>query len=830
MAFSDEVVKDGRGVAVMMDISFDGFATISYRWATHALVDGSGNQYSQSLDKVGNLSRDFGNDNVVSVSNMEMVVFNQDGRADWMLAGATAIQTLQALVNLYLVIYDPVAGPSFSLSTTQKKQIGQYQIADNPIRTNDEIRFTLTDAVLGLMELACQGPTMADFFNTIPIATNPLKNIKGLTFGINNFLAWPTDLEMQGNGTWNQPIPIAFGRNPVECILPTQYCTFGNGGSWDATPANNVNVLPVFFCATRSNAALGPQGQEVEFLYVEIGSGIPNVPPGWYVVPLNYQDISGIQRQIFTVYSEGSVAGHNITIDGKTWTVKWLGLNLGSLAAYLSGVGFADLVEGTNGATWFQSLINGGGAATTTPPYTTQAYKNGFVKSCRVDGWPLSGITNATAVGQHPVDIVTDLATSYSKAGAANIDTVSASRLKAYQPGWVATVQLQSASSTQAKKLRQLLGDLAGTFGFDIYSSWGGLLSFSTFWRDNTAIIGTPVVIPETRLQSPQDSFASREQRWAPFNRIQTTGSRDGFINQQGNALLPGGGMGILTPPPPGPFDDPGGSITAWRRINQRTINVACLPDPLQRINPWTGGASGLPYVKPEMRPIFEWGMDVSGLLNEMGDIVSVTWTRGGGLPIYQGVWFQLESIHLNLDAILSTGLNKNHIQFRAVYRGDLTAVGGPYILDDDSQATGHPLLRVAPTGGRTVTVTDASSTVVGSAGSFITDGVQVGDHLVLQDPTEATAGYQRNRFLKIASVVDATHLTISDTDLIFTAPGGVAVSNWVIMRSHLTYPTNATDPTHYPNGSNQYGCITNSTGVFSGLGTRGFTQGQQLN
>ncbi len=210
-------------------------------------------------------------------------------------------------------------------------------------------------------------------------------------------------------------------------------------------------------------------------------------------------------------------------------------------------------------------------------------------------------------------------------------------------------------------------------------------------------------------------------------------------------------------------------------------------------------------------RPLLSCTTTIEALQLDLGDYVQVTWTRNLGDP-HAPAYFQVQGMTLHPST--------NTVDLELLWCGDLRSLR-PYILDDETITR-----RVASGGGRTATVVDSDATVLFSSGSLISDGVAAGDHLILRDATEAATGFQRNRALKIASITDATHLEITESDLDFDAGAGIAVATWEIRRSHLTYATLGTDPTNYPAGADVYGRVADlaSGGVYSGAGTGGFT------
>src|SRR5689334_9742515 len=103
MAFADEVVKAGRGVAYYLDLSLDGFATVAFRYATHAgRFDGS-HDYEARIRSMGSLARSLGH-GVTAAGSVDVLLDNTDEQADWVMDAVNAY-ALRASVRLYVAIY-----------------------------------------------------------------------------------------------------------------------------------------------------------------------------------------------------------------------------------------------------------------------------------------------------------------------------------------------------------------------------------------------------------------------------------------------------------------------------------------------------------------------------------------------------------------------------------------------------------------------------------------------------------------------------------------------------------------------------------------------------
>lgn len=168
MSFETLIAKDGVGIAYRLDVSFDEFATIAYRWGSIAgKLDGS-HQYTQRLISIGEINRGFGNDHVAASTQIEFVLENQDGGVDFLCGrmGATKVMTMQA--KLYVVAFDQAAvalGRSVSssvIASGDSKCLGRYRVSQMPKRTQNTVSFTLVDDIMGSTLSAISLPTLKD--------------------------------------------------------------------------------------------------------------------------------------------------------------------------------------------------------------------------------------------------------------------------------------------------------------------------------------------------------------------------------------------------------------------------------------------------------------------------------------------------------------------------------------------------------------------------------------------------------------------------------------------------------------------------------------------
>src|SRR3990167_6489936 len=159
MAFADEVVKDGRGVAVRLDISTENWTSISYRYSTVAGALNGTNDYDPRIIRPGVLRRALGQGGLAAASALEVVLDNTDELADWLLDRTTA-DCIKARYRLYLVLYDPGESPVTTLTTLM---LGEFVSLDFPSRDEATVRLTLADDVFGFLGEAIVTPSLRDW-------------------------------------------------------------------------------------------------------------------------------------------------------------------------------------------------------------------------------------------------------------------------------------------------------------------------------------------------------------------------------------------------------------------------------------------------------------------------------------------------------------------------------------------------------------------------------------------------------------------------------------------------------------------------------------------
>jgi hypothetical protein len=565
------------------------------------------------------------------------------------------------------------------------------------------------------------------------------------------------------------PHQLAFGDDWVP--LDLTYPSIGG------TVGTSYAIFPV--CVTTSTAAV--TANDITKVFAAVNFDVASSQPSWSLprvtgeIPSTW--ISRATGASATVWE--AVKSADISKGGKTWKVLYLKLYTEPFISYILDK------KNISGTASSGNVID-------------------VIQALWVKGFPLSSRTNTTTAKLHPADLIRDLVTYYSLGSSSFADTTSLDRIKsAYTAGGGAAGVIRPDMGGSTPPLRHVIEEIASSFDLDPYVTWTGTVGLTGRLLDYTQATGQASLrtIDETRIEGLEEALPAPEQRGSPFNRITVYGAReDGVLRFIG-----------LTPPVS--YDDPSDTVTSWSRVLTREVNVLWRTEADAVENPWSNR-----NVDNTFRPGVRFTTDLSAINLELGDYFKLNWTRNLGDP-YTDAIFQVMGLGLNPETMT--------VEVEAMWTDEL-ASEQPYLLDDETI-----LRRVAASGGRTCTVTNADSNVSFSSGSLITDGVQVGDHLIIRDATESATAFLRNKVLEIISIVDATNLRVDDPvgALAFGSPGGTAVADWEIRRSHITYPTLASDAANYPDGGNMYGRVSSadSAGVFSAAGTGGFTAGHKL-
>ena len=757
------------GFAVLVDVSTDRFATflsvsgVEQRWSTAAgrFNNPSNNFYGGGIASVGRLQRSLGTDGMPAAGTVSLVLDNTDGAFDWLTARSTVESTVfLCRFRVYVAVFDP-ANPS----DNQVQLAGTYVPLDNPQRDEARVFLELADDVLADAADLSLTPSLASWLNHASTTSGNTP--------------WAASTGTLGPGvqfvtSQTKPLPLAFGTGWVPLLRMV---------------SGDLRYHPHVLCCT-TDTALVPGVPDSFITGVRAGNG-QNIPSN--------ESLYFLDRSPFS-----------ITRDGRTWRI-WL-VQFDTVALY--------------GSSWVMNTVMGGefgGPGTSAATIDRKAFTDAFFSKLgqlTCQAFPLSAHTYPTIAAGTPTfnppptllsDVVRDLLQQYCR-GSVVVDTPSFDDVAAHNPAAKAAVyisdignvggfkQQQPSVIAEAGQMRGILQGLCQAGVFDLttlqagqvrvlantatYEAYVGAAALSAMQLDETRIVADSL-----RVRTP-----SQGQRWAPYNRV--------FLDV-------GEASGYLPPGRHGPFDhgdSTTGNLAAWGRPFTKVINATYADIGEGYGNVFESlGKDGFELITTQfpveslVRPVisFRYGLEVMEL--DLGDYFILSLTRGGQttlLDTYEDVMWKVEALNL----IPDTG----QVEVTAVWAGDVLA-DIPFLLDDETAITrtSSATLGSGDTAGGDVTFTLA-------AGSFVAQGVQAGDILVLQDSTEGTADFDRNRGVRI-TVVTALELTLAEA-----INSAATVATWKILRGATTYPV-AGDP-GYPDGGRMFGKAADQTtdGVFS--------------
>ena len=791
MAFADLVDSDGKMLWWGLEVctAGDDFATVQYRWAT-AAGDVGGVHFQERLATIGNIHRSLGADHLPVASTVEIIIDNTDFAADFLVNRATVeSQGFKTRFRLHVGIDDGT--PNTYQATIVTQQVGVFVCLDFPARNGSSVKLSLTDDSLGKLSDLLASPTLADWRQD---AGNTADNALFDLAPWGNELAALTDFET--------PIPLQFGVPPYIGVPVSFWNTQPTLADFDLAnwPAGERRYLfPIVVCATRDTATIDAAdvtGLRAKFQGT-FGVPLPGaLPTSAGAVPFS-QNLAGttvVIPQTFAGITYGSTLytriwkaykTQTITKDGFAWKLLWIAFD-----AFV----FEQWFVQTHGVYPPQRYND----------FSIDSRANTFAafESFEINGHPGSGVLGQAAdTYTNPANIMFDLVESYSAMGAGAIDATRFTRARnAIRMDAKGNISFEGIEGGQSKsvvgereivsygsgQLRKAIAELAKSCDVDVFMTMAGKVGIAVMAADFETQTLTYPTIDEARIGGVVDTVPSQGERWSPYNRV--------FLKCADGRTR-------------GPYDD-AAAIATWGKTIQKVLECKWWWSNIVRSFAGGSSAKDLPAVKnfrfieAKVRPIISFTTDVGILVLELADYFLLSWTRGGESTAYASTLWRLESVAISP--------NSGSVDVTAVWMGDLQT-DHPFILDNEAL-----LLRSSPTFGQTLTATTGSTTLVRSAGSFITDTVAAGDIVRMRDTAEAATAFARNRDIKVVSVTDATHIVVADS--VFGAAGAhvIADTDWTIVKSFLTYPNLASDPTNYPSGSLMYGKISNSVGQFS--------------
>lgn len=747
--YADLSARPGVGAIYYFRVSVDGGTTFTLMYSTQFWGSFSGGSIAYSDPRIVNLSpltRGLGANRGFTASSIQVELQNADGGVDW-LSDRTTYETeaIESVWELYCLLYDPAQG----LNDYDVKQLGTFTLVDPPVRRDASIQISLVDSVLSGLIQQAPTPTIRDWC-AITDADRPFTQLEyeltGPTYGTTN-VAWGTGMQHTGVFPIDTPLPLIFGYGAMEATYAYLNC--------------------YVICAVPGSASGLPT--TVDAILASNNQSIPET-----LLNANYSPLIGPPKTMtmWTVHRTP-----DIVKDGKTWHLIWLNLDMTGIDYDLSpvtGQGNTFLIR-----QWL--IANGYSLPTTTPVGATQSYAyqsandlegdlglHQLIQPVRVlmrllshnaNDLPTRGILAATVIEDL---LTTCLKTSITTTGASETNTL---RPSSYVAGYIDQGFAASTGVNGSAFMELTNGAMSAaikklcSFGqFDVFFTWSGTAKISALGATLATQTSTLATLPETLVTTVTERIPATGERNAPTNRT--------FLNINGKRY--------------GPIDN-AAAITAWGRPVAREIDGTWLPllprvdpDGLYNPNALTPNLSNFTINDTTtIRPTLTVVTSIFGTTFELCDYIYFTWRRGAIGGPYVGTVWRIENIVV--DPMSST------VELTLVWCDDLRAPDNlPYILDDETLYT-----RVSSGGGRTATLTDGSTTVAFSSGNLVSDGVTVGDSLIVQDSTEVAALFKRNRVLRVVSITDATHLVVDLSD--FGSGGPFVLTVWEIRKSAIT-------------------------------------------
>jgi hypothetical protein len=470
MSFATEVVKDGRGVVLKVDISLDEFSSISYRYSTRAGVDATNEYQARIVTPVGSLTRGLGDDNFLQASSFTLVLANDDEGVDWMVDRATSTNMLKARARLYLGLYDPASPTAASI---QWKQLGEFVFVEFPERDDKTVRITMADDSFGFLAHPVSTPTIREWYDSDanPV-TNPLRQYTVAQL-----------LEPDAH------LPLVFGCQQVRCGKVYEF----------------PNIVPVL--VTTSTAAVA--ATDVLSVTLHIKGAPPLLVPAFY----GSGDFGGLQ--VYTV-----AKSQTISKDGRSWKVLYITFDVYVLTEFITvSLGWNSVGQNPKEADGeltysevysvvdFISVIGYPNSSRTTSDEHQHAVD---ILQDLVEHYSYGSSANVNA-------------TSFARAKALTGDTAR---------GLVGIIG-GGVGNDDAPSLREHISNLCGSADIDCFIGWDGTVGVAGNTPDFTALTTVLTDLPEHRIRDVSDRIPSREERGAPFNRVVCVGGRPDILGNK---------------------------------------------------------------------------------------------------------------------------------------------------------------------------------------------------------------------------------------------------------------------------------------------------------
>jgi len=463
--FAQLAALPGVGVAYLLEVSDDGFATIDYRYSTADSYFGHSAAYDSRVVSVGQLSREFSAAGALASTTVDVVLDNTDAGADqWVDGEWSTVDSYEW--RLKIALYDP-SNPGDAATKT----LGVFGLFEPPVRTIESITIQLCDTVAAQAEEMLRPPSLEDWYG-VTDAARP-------TY---------TSGDLDGAFEATEPLPVRFGLQ--------------------RHPLLRFYGLNVFLCATR-DVVTAPSPT---LLGVHLSNGA---------------DITTLLFGESTRTGGGYSATRSsvITVDGYGWRVFWMSLSVQQtdlLATALAQRPWLTTGLPPNIAARLKSRSLDALAAFDQLGLTFRC--SGLSETQSSSDFPKKHSSSATAYS-----ILTDYtALGSARVNKASFQTIAAS-IDADVNGTLEASTAESdldgsrVAAVTGSTLAPSVGALGLVGGFEIRAGTDGLLHAKALAADYFELTTTPITIDETQVTDISDRLAGRGERWEPFGSVYVT-------------------------------------------------------------------------------------------------------------------------------------------------------------------------------------------------------------------------------------------------------------------------------------------------------------------
>lgn len=751
--FAQLAALPGVGVAYLVDVSADGFATTLKRWSTVDGFFGGADAYDARIISVGNLSKAFGAERAFTTSTIQLTVDNVDAGADDLMAIANYAAILSWEFRVKVALWNPSTPTDLALKT-----LGTFSLLDAPRRSAESIRLQLQDSTSAKVREALRAPSINDW---VAITDGDRPQLTNGNFAPGIDLA--------------SPLPIRFGsrRHPLIRLF----------GSSETDHASTF-----ILCARKTALPSRLSG-----VFMSNGADISSCVASFEL----YVNAAGVGQLGQVVANDGFCETPTITVDGESWTIVWLQIVPWRVGYFLrehpsAANGLADdiVAKLLDGAPAKGNPYASSNTATETAHAALDELGLHFTAGFLSESHDVADFGSAF---MSPAALAYSIITGYTSLGTSGADKASFQRVAAGR-NVSASGSITFDSSVSSKRgveLTRVTGsdilpaiDALGMLGgFELVTKADGKVYCSRLDEDFRAMSAEAPVLDETQVSDVEDRFPSKGERWEPLSRVyvERLGTTFGpYVNPEFSPLA--GGSKVVR-------------LEWYGDENEIEGERGFLSQEAESLAQFI-------FSGPDVRPIIFFTAFLDAVELELGDLFYMSWTRGGRGTPYTDVLWRVESWAMDPESAT--------VRIEAVWCADLPDRElRPYLVDNEALL----VRRTNATAGKTFTATTGSSTVTTNETNLITAGVVAGDILELTDSTETEGIFLRNRCLLISTVA-ATSIVFDTaySDTSFGTGGPYTFTTWRILRGHKTFPTSAEDPTNYPSGGLPYGAVVDAS------------------